>query len=92
MVETSIFFSHKAGLLKVIFPDYDAPLKSDRGRRRRSRKKGSSISLKILVDVKHKKLFFLYYSKYSNNFPMGLKFQICEFWYKKFVRNLRPKK
>jgi len=50
--------AHKEGLLKVSFPDYDAPQKPDRGRRRRRRrstKKGFLISLKILVDVKQKK-------------------------------------
>jgi len=72
--------AHKEGLLKVSFPDYDAPQKPDRGRRRRrSTKKGSLISLKILVDVKQKKLFFLYYSKNSNNFPMGLKIKFVYF-------------
>ena len=52
---------------------------------------GSLISLKILRDIKHQKLFFYYNSKNSYNSLMGLKTTFYEFGHEKFLCNLRPK-
>ena len=57
----------------------------------RPKNEGSLISLKILRDIKHQKLFFYYNSQNSYNFPMGLKSSFYEFRNEKFLSNLRPK-
>ena len=54
-------------------------------------KKGSANWLKVLVVVEKIQLLFYYFSKNSNNSPMGLKIRYCKFMDEKFLRNLRAK-